>query len=64
MVPVTIDIFSDCTPFASFTKSGITYKAPNIVFTWRVCLFSGRGPGWNNFGNNDGAKESRIIPEF
>jgi len=19
---------------------------------------------WNNFGNNDGAKESRIIPEF
>ena len=19
---------------------------------------------WNNFGNNDGTKESRIIPEF
>ena len=23
---------------------------------WELC--------WNNFGNNDGAKESRIIPEF
>jgi len=39
---------------------------PNNPFlsSWQTQWLGVRELCWNNFGINDGAKESRIIPEF
>ena len=48
----------------SYTIVTYHHENNNYIYIYIYIYIGVRELCWNNFGNNDGAKESRIIPEF